>query len=172
MDTKFEKVTFERFKNDFFDNCNASKAMEEYVKQVYYEIVLPKRSSAMSAGYDFFSPVSFELMPSQSILIPTGIKCKMPSDCVLFILPRSGLGTKFRFVPCNLVGVIDADYYMSDNEGHIFMKMINEGVKVLSVEQGQAFCQGVILNYNTTSDDNADGVRNGGFGSSDKNNKE
>ena len=60
--------------------------------------------------------------------------------------PRSSFGTKYGFVPCNLTGIIDADYYNSDNEGHIMMKMKN-GNTPFTLETGTAFCQGIILNY-------------------------
>ena len=39
----------------------------------------------------------------------------------------------------------------------------------LSVAKGEAFAQGVILQYFKTDDDSACSVRNGGFGSTNKN---
>ena len=83
------------------------------------------------------------------------------------IVPRSGLGFKYKLNLWNDVGVIDADYYNSDNEGHIFMKMINDNNegKTLSIKKGEAIAQGIIVTYSVTDDDAADGVRNGGMGS-------
>ena len=92
----------------------------------------------------------------------------MPNNMVLMIYPRSSLGTKFRFIPCNLVGVIDADYSESDNEGHIFMCMVNDGDSNVNISEGQAFCQGILMEYKTTIDDNTNTKRNGGMGSTDK----
>ena len=68
----------------------------------------------------------------------------------------------------NLVAIIDSDYYDSDNEGHIFMKMKNCGEKVVEIKKGDAFCQGIFVNYGITEDDNVYTKRNGGFGSTDK----
>ena len=66
------------------------------------------------------------------------------------------------------MGVIDSDYFFADNEGHIFVKMTNLGDKTLTVEKGQAFAQGIFVEYGITVDDDATEVRNGGFGSTSK----
>lgn len=86
---------------------------------------------------------------------------------VLTIYPRSGLGFKYRFQLDNSVGVIDSDYARSDNEGHIFMRMTNDNRegKSLIVPSGTAFAQGIFLPFGITVDDHAQGVRNGGLGS-------
>ena len=67
----------------------------------------------------------------------------------------------------NTVGIIDSDYYGSDNEGHIFIKITNDSNegKTLSLKKGDGFAQGVFLPYGVTSDDEAAALRNGGFGS-------
>lgn len=154
---------------------NFIKAMQEEFPQytesdlqdMYDSLPLPKRATKGSAGYDFFAPFSFSLPPAATIKIPTGIRVKMDEDWVLKIYPRSGLGFKYRLQMNNTVGIIDSDYFNSDNEGHIFIKMTNcsnEG-KTLDVAQGTGFAQGIFLEYGITVDDDADGVRNGGFGS-------
>ena len=84
------------------------------------------------------------------------------------IFPRSGLGFKFKARLNNTVGIIDSDFFDSDNEGHILIKISNEGDKVLEIEQGKAFCQGIFLPYGITEDDDVMETRNGGFGSTDK----
>lgn len=133
----------------------------------YEEIKLPRRATAGSAGYDFYSPLDFTLEPGQTIKIPTGIRAKIENGWVLVILPRSGQGFKFRVQLYNTAGVIDSDYFGADNEGHIFIKLINanhEG-KTLSVKKGEAFAQGIFLPFGVTMDDDADAFRTGGFGS-------
>ena len=87
---------------------------------------------------------------------------------VLLLLPRSSLGFKYRLALDNTVGVIDADYYFADNLGHIRIRITNGGDKPLTIEKGQAFAQGVFVPYGLTVDDEADGRRTGGFGSTDK----
>ena len=89
---------------------------------MYEGIKLPVRATSGSAGYDFFAPFDFILAPSQTIKIPTGIRCEIDEGWVLKIYPRSGLGFKFRLQLNNTVGIIDSDYFYSDNEGHIFIK--------------------------------------------------
>lgn len=135
----------------------------------YDEIRLPKRGTAGSAGYDFYSPLDFTLEPGQFIKIPTGIRAQMEDGWVLAICPRSGQGFKFRLQLYNTIGVIDADYFGAKNEGHIQVKIVNanEEGKVLSVKKGEAFAQGIFLPFGITVDDDVNEVRTGGFGSTD-----
>ncbi len=94
----------------------------------------------------------------------------MEQDWVLKCYPRSGLGFKYRLQLNNTVGIIDSDYFYSDNEGHIFAKLTNdtnEG-KTLVIPAGTGFMQGIFVEYGITVDDAAEGVRNGGFGSTTK----
>ncbi|MDD7598910.1 MAG: deoxyuridine 5'-triphosphate nucleotidohydrolase [Bacilli bacterium] len=143
---------------------------KEEAKKIYEDIKLPLRATKYSAGYDFYSPFDFTLNPGETIKIPTGIRAKMREDYALFLLPRSGLGFKYRLQLNNTIGLIDADYFYSDNEGHIFAKITNDSNegKVISVKKGEAFIQGVFLSYGITEDDEVNSIRNGGFGSTSK----
>jgi len=136
----------------------------------YDEIILPRRGTSGSAGYDFYSPVDFTLAPGEFIKIPTGIRARIDDGWVLAIFPRSGQGFKFRLQLYNTVGVIDADYFGAANEGHIHIKIVNanEEGKILSVKQGEAFAQGIFLPFGITVDDDASEIRTGGFGSTDR----
>ena len=70
----------------------------------------------------------------------------------------------------NTVGIIDSDYYYSDNEGHIFSKITNDSneEKTVEIKAGEGFMQGIFVEYGITLDDDATEVRNGGFGSTTK----
>lgn len=166
---KFEKVSYEQFKKDiqkeFFEALT-----EEKVREIYQCIKLPIRSTKHSAGYDFMIPFSVTLSPGQSIKIPTGIRCRIDTGWVLKCYPRSGLGFKYRLHLDNVVGIIDGDYYQSDNEGHIFTKITNDSKegKIVKLNPGDRFMQGIFVEFGITYDDDADGVRNGGFGSTGK----
>ena len=82
------------------------------------------------------------------------------------IFPRSGLGFKYRLQLDNTVGIIDSDYSLSDNEGHIHIRMTNNShEKTLELRAGSAFAQGVFLPYGLADGDSVSEVRNGGFGS-------
>lgn len=137
-------------------------------KSAFDSIILPKRATKGSAGYDFFAPFSFMLNAGETIKIPTGVRVKIDEGWVLKIYPRSSLGFKYRLSLNNTVGIIDSDYFNADNEGHIFIKMTNCGDKPLSVEKGKAFAQGVFVEFGITVDDECEAERSGGFGSTDK----
>ena len=162
---KFEKVSSSRFRSDWADTFAGESA--EKIQKIYEEIRMPVRATVGSAGYDFYSPLDFVLTPGQTIKIPTGIRARIEDGWVLMIFPRSGLGFKFRIQLNNTVGIIDSDYYGSDNEGHIFIKITNDSNegRTLSLKKGDGFAQGVFLPYGVTSDDETAAVRNGGFGS-------
>lgn len=162
---QFFKVSKDNFLNAMLEEFPQFK-MDD-VEDMYESLSLPKRATKGSAGYDFFAPFSFSLPPNTTIKIPTGIRVKMDEEWVLSLFPRSGLGFKFRLQMNNTVGIIDSDYYYSDNEGHIFIKMTNASneEKTVEVKAGDGFAQGIFLQYGITIDDEAQGIRNGGFGS-------
>lgn len=162
---KFEKVSYDQFKLSFKDKI--SEVTEDEIKLIYDEIKLPKRTTIGSAGYDFYSPNTYTIDPGKTVLIPTGIRVKIEEGWVLKIYPRSGLGFKYRLQLNNTVGIIDSDYYYSDNEGHIFAKITNDTNenKSVTIEKGTGFMQGVFVEYGITEDDEVFEIRNGGLGS-------
>ena len=137
---------------------------------MYAQIKLPARATAGSAGYDIFAPYDFTLAQSETTKVPTCIRCEIDEGWVLKIYPRSGLGFKFRLQLNNTVGIIDSDYFYSDNEGHIFIKITNDSNenKTVEIKNGTGFAQGIFVEYGITVDDDATGIRNGGFGSTTK----
>lgn len=165
---KFEKVSYEEFEKAVLDVD--SHLDEKHVKEYYDNIKLPVRSTTGSAGYDFFAYSDIFIEEISAVKIPTGIRCKIDDGWVLKIYPRSGHGFKYGVHLANTVGVIDADYYYSDNEGHIFVKLTNDSVlsKDITINKGTAFCQGIFLPFGITVDDEVTETRNGGFGSTDK----
>ena len=165
---KFHKVSLDQFKKDWIDTFGLDE--EANIEEIYEGIHLPKRATSGSAGYDFYAPVRVVVEPGQTIKIPTGIRVEMEEGWVLKCYPRSGLGFKFRLQLNNTVGIIDSDYFFSDNEGHIFSKITNdtnEG-KTVDIARGDGFMQGIFVEYGITVDDDVTEVRNGGFGSTTK----
>ena len=134
----------------------------------YDDILLPKRATVGSAGYDFFAPYDLSIAPNQTVKVPTGIRVQIDEGWVLKIYPRSSLGFKYRLRLDNTVGIIDSDYFNADNEGHIFIKMTNLSDTPLFVEKGKGFAQGIFVEYGITRDDECETLRTGGMGSTDK----
>ena len=166
---KFEKVSYTQFEKDMHE-CGFD-ATPKLMREIYDNIKLPKRATKCSAGYDFFAPMPLIFANKISKKFPTGIRCKMDDNVVLLLFPRSGLGFKHRFSIDNTIGVIDADYYNAKNEGHIHSKMHFDNIATtwLDIPTGEAYMQGVFVNYLKTDDDETDGIRVGGFGSTNKN---
>ena len=167
---KFEKISERQFFTDFAEYLSDECLDTRDGRAIYNMINLPKRATTGSAGYDIFAPYDITIPPKGTIKVPTGIRVILDDDKFLAIYPRSGLGFKYKMQFWNTIPVIDADYSGSDNEGHIWCKFFNDSPdnKTIIVKQGEAMCQGIIQQYFTTVDDVADGVRNGGMGSTTK----
>ena len=165
---EFGKVSFEAFEKAVKENMEID---DDVIRKWYDDITLPLRATSGSAGYDFYAPFDIVLEPGETAKIPTGIRSRMDEGWVLMIFPRSGLGFKYRLMLDNTVGIIDSDYYYSDNEGHIIIKITNcsktsqSDGKTLNIMAGQGFAQGVFLPFGITIDDEAYAIRNGGMGS-------
>ena len=168
---KFYKVSKKQFLEGLQDDF--PQYTEAEIINMYDTIELPTRATSGSAGYDIKAPFDITLSPGTTIKIPTGIRVEMEEDWVLKLYPRSGLGFKFRLQLNNTVGIIDSDYFHSDNEGHIFIKITNDSNedKIVEIKAGEGFAQGIFIEYGITVDDDAQGVRNGGFGSTTKSTK-
>lgn len=165
----FEKISFKQYCIDCGYTAEFDmQIMEEFEKE-FEDIQLPERATKGSAGYDFVLPFDVSLQPNETIRIPTGIR--WVSDCpysVLEIYPRSGLGFKYQLGLANTVGVIDMDYCNADNEGHIMIKLVNRGDRVLNLKSGDRFAQGIIKSIMFTTDDDTQENRTGGMGSTGK----
>lgn len=166
---EFKKVSFSQFLNNWMDvyKSETDECIEEMIHDIYDKIDLPVRATVGSAGYDFMCPCDIELKPGESIKVPTGIRCRMDNGWVLMLYPRSSLGFKYRMQLDNTVGIIDGDYFSASNEGHIIAKIHNDSNSgnVIKIKRGDRFIQGIFMPYGITVNDNVDGVRNGGFGS-------
>lgn len=167
---QFQKVSPEKFVEAAAEMLGLT---ESEALCAFESIVLPRRATTGSAGYDFFAPSTINLEPGQSLRVPTGIRARIDEGWVLMLYPRSGLGFKFGMRLNNTVGVIDSDYFFSDNEGHIIAGITNgSSDKTLVIDPGKGFMQGVFSRFGITVDDDADGVRNGGMGSTTERNQQ
>ena len=165
---KFHKVSYEQFEISWMDTFKDASTNE--TKAIYEAIKLPQRATMGSAGYDFFAPTKMVIAPNETVKIPTGIRAEMEDGWVLSLYPRSSLGFKYRLQLNNTVGIIDSDYFYSDNEGHIFAKITNDSNedKTVVLNAGDGFMQGIFLPFGICVDDQVDKKRNGGFGSTNK----
>lgn len=157
---QFQKVSLETF----ISACKEIGFPEEAASNMYFDLELPVRATAGSAGYDFHIPFGTVIAPGQTIVFPTGIRCYIEPDWVLVMAPRSGLGFKYKLQLDNTIGIIDSDYFYSDNEGQISIKMTNHSDEELKLCAGDRVAQAMFLPYGITIDDNVTAVRNGGYG--------
>lgn len=149
---------------------------------------IPKRATNHSAGYDFASakdikiPSIWKLVSKErtnqmednilpSILVPTGIKAYMPGNEYLMLVNRSSNPLKNNLSLPNGIGIIDSDYYNNpNNEGEIFVQLINYGLEDYEIKKGERIAQGIFSPYNTIDEEEQLlNKRIGGFGSTGKN---
>jgi dUTP pyrophosphatase len=171
----FEKVSFEEFSKGV--KKNSSITDEEELRKLYDDLPNPCRSTLHAGGYDFYAPYDFVLKPNETIVVPTGFRVHMNNDEIFNLFIRSGTGFKYNVRLSNQVGVIDADYFgNSNNEGHMFASFTNHGTKDwvnttkgLDKKEKSKMVQGIFMPYYLTKDDESlNIVRNGGFGSTNK----
>ncbi len=162
---RFEKITAEQYIED--RQKRSSSALDgPSLLQEYDAIQLPQRGTLDSAGYDIRTPFGFALWPGQSLVVPTGLRALMEPDMWLGLYIRSSLGFKYGIRLVNSTAVIDADYAGAANQGHLMVGIYNGGSKVVRLEAGDAFAQGIFQKYYITEDDSPKNqVRVGGFGS-------
>ena len=159
---KFEIISINQFNKDFKD-----------IDTKYEDIIIPKRSTKFSAGYDFYMPYDLTIKKNEVVFIPTGIKVMLNSDEFLGIYIRSSLGFKYNLRMCNQVGIIDSDYYNNtSNEGHIFVKLKNEGNNDIILKKYDRYVQGIIQKYYIVDNEKEiEDIRVGGIGSSGRRDK-
>jgi len=139
----FEKISFNQFKKDVKDDIG-----------LYESYKLPNRDSVNAAGYDFYLLEDITIEPNQIMKIPTGIKSYFGKDEVLLLVVRSSMGFKYNIRLCNQVGVVDADYYNNENnEGHMWIRIQNEGDKTVSFSKGSAVAQGIFMKFLIADED-------------------
>jgi len=178
---KFEKVSFKEFckgsKIDQFEKNEEGKIKiinghlieNKESLRLYENIVMPRRKTIDSAGYDIHSPISFVLHPDETIKIATGLKIYLDKGLWLMGIPRSSLGFGFYMQLNNTVMAVDGDYVDNpNNEGHIFVKITNCGDETLKIKEGDGFIQTIIVPFYLTIDDKPGDERIGGIGSTNR----
>ena len=131
------------------------------------EIKLPHRSTAFSAGHDFYLPEDVTIPAhGASEAIPTDVKAYMKDGEVLMLYVRSSIGIKKGLVLANGTGIIDKDYYSNEsNDGNICLALRNETDHDITLKAGERIMQGVFIPYLIADDDNTTETRTGGVGS-------
>lgn len=167
---RFEKINFEQFAAD----------MEKWMpdrfrlrfKDDYEKVTLPKRQTKGSAGYDFVTPVRIILEPGQQAVIPSGIRAVFSDEELetwhLEVFVRSSIGLKKGGILPNSVAIIDADYFQGENGGDILLALKNTSRKIIDIAPEERICQGIFKIHGLTSDDDAEGHKSGGVGSTGK----
>ncbi len=136
-------------------------------------INMPVRKTKYSAGYDIEAAEDIVVPAFKSgqapTLIKTGIKAYMPEDEYLMLCNRSSNPKKKGLVLANSVGIIDGDYYGNpDNDGHIMFAFYNIKAEDIEIKKGECIGQAIFQKFAIIDDDNAEGERLGGFGSTSK----
>ena len=144
-------------------------------------INLPKRQTKYAVGYDIeaaedtFIPSLFKLVKenkesiNKPVLVKTGIKAYFEPDEVMYLYNRSSGPSKRGLVLANSVGVFECDYYSNpNNDGEILVSLYNFSNEDITIRKGERIAQAVFQKFLITDDDNAEGTRLGGFGSTDK----
>ena len=132
------------------------------------DVKSPNRGTTKSAGLDFYVPSSIDkniielkckitgcyphieydsdsmmvkkivLKPGESIMIPSGIKMKVPDGYALAFMNKSGVGAKKQLD--RLAELVDCDY-----EGELHINVVNNGNRDQEINAGDKIIQGVVI---------------------------
>ena len=100
---------------------------------------LPRRASMHAAGFDLFASDaerSYDLMPRQRLIVPTGIAIELAHGMVALVCARSGLAFKHGVCVVNGPGVVDSDY-----RGEIKVCLLNTGDDLVEIKPGDRIAQ-------------------------------
>ena len=136
-------------------------------------INLPVRKTKHAAGYDVEAAEDVVIPPfkpgMKPTLVKTGLKAYCEPDEFYMLCNRSSNPGKRGLVLANSVGIIDSDYYENeDNDGHFMYAYYNFFDHDVEIKKGDVVGQAIFMKYLTVDNDNAEGIRKGGFGSTDK----
>lgn len=168
---RFEKVNYQSFASDM-DKFYERPIDPDKLYKAWSEIILPERKTRFSCGYDVRTPISIVLAPHTSMIVPTGISVIFSEDEMetwcLKLYARLSVGIMDKVEVTNAVGLVDADYYLAENDGDMLLALTNMSNEVRKYKAGDRICQAVFEIYGTTSDDKATGTRRNGVGSTGK----
>lgn len=162
---EFKKISFKQFKKDVNDTSMYRAVDDNYFIELYEDIVIPKRSTADSAGHDICVSFDINLLPNDTLKVPTGIRCEMEEGWVMLVFPRSSMGIKKGLKILNTIPVIDRDYAYADNEGHIFICIKNSSNNVMKLKKGDKIVQAVFVPFGVADNEKVVCKRTGGIGS-------
>lgn len=145
------------------ENASLSQELESYINRVYSEGV-PKDTTEDKVIGEFVESIDKEQV--KATLVKTGIKAYMQKGEVLKLYIRSSMAAKRGLALANQTGIVDKDYFNNkDNEGHIMVALINLSALPVFIPAGTRIAQGIFETYLVADQDDAQGVREGGFGS-------
>ena len=158
----FSKVPVEQYIKDRTNGQSMSTEEQEEFHEEFKNIVMPRRATLFSAGYDLSVPFDVTIGPTP-VLIPTGIRALIDNGYFLMLCPRSGLGMKYGMQLLNTMGIIDSDYAYAENYGHIMAKVCAD--KEFTLKAGERFMQGIFIPFGISRNGNTLNRRTGGMGS-------
>jgi dUTP pyrophosphatase len=138
------------------------KILNEFAK-------LPSKSHEDDIGYDLYADGEYVIKPNKVILVQLGISIQLPENVGGFVLPRSGLASKYLIAPINSPGLIDPGY-----TGQLMIPLMNYSDKTYTVIKHERVAQLVVISTGTITFDEVSDLdesdrSSGGFGSTGKN---
>jgi len=158
------------------------KEVEVLVEVCRDEVMLPEYANIGDAGMDIRAAEDVEILPGETVVVPTGLKVAIPVGYEIQVRPRSGISLKTPLRLVNSPGTIDSGYrdevgviiHNSSKEGNEVYSISDKGNKqgIYRVKKGERIAQFVlnevpVIKWKEVDDIKESGFnRGGGFGSS------
>lgn len=122
------------------------------------DVKTPERGTDKSAGIDFFVPNDFIekiLPPQRDMLIPSGIKAKIPEGYMLMGAEKSGVVTSRQAATLagrtpkptaySSIVVLGAKIVDEDYQGEIHIHLVNVGNEYITIKPGTKIAQFILV---------------------------
>ena len=122
------------------------------------DVKTPERGTDKSAGIDFFVPNDFIekiLPPQRDMLIPSGIKAKIPEGYMLMGAEKSGVVTSRQAATLagrtpkptaySSIVILGAKIVDEDYQGEIHIHLVNVGNEYITIKPGTKIAQFILV---------------------------
>lgn len=140
--------------------------MRVKIKRLDKTLPLPKFETTGAVGFDFIAAKDTKVPPKEIVLISSNNIIEVPSGYMLVVAPRSSTPKKTGLAFPHSIGIIDQDYFGSDDE--IKIQVYNFTDKEVMIKKGDKIAQGVFVKIEIATWEEIDQLgkkSRGGFGS-------
>ena len=141
--------------------------MHVRIKRIDKSLPLPIYGTPGAAAVDLYAREDYEIQPKSLGAVPSNLIVATPPGYAFIVVPRSSTPRKKGLLIPHGIGIIDPDFFGSDDE--ILLQFYNFTDEVVKIKKGERIAQGFFIKVEHAEweeIENIEGPSRGGFGSS------